>query len=126
MASSAATITLPRFLNFTAYPYYNRSQENSGSQSITDSSGVNLNSSIFGGSHFPGSVSFGENLNSTGNYGLPGIQGFTTHGNSTSSEWDGPPCFTNLPPVNGAVHADKARQRRSSAPTSRTNRSPIA
>ena len=59
-----------------------------------------MSSNIFGGSHFPGSISFGEDFNSTGNYGLPGIQGFTTHGNSSSFGVGWSALLPNLPPVN--------------------------
>ena len=74
----------PNFINFYLTPVYNRSQENSGSQSITDATSVSMGAGIFSGSHFPGSVSFGKSFNSTGNYGLPGLQGLTTNGDSTS------------------------------------------
>lgn len=68
----------PNFLSFNVQPYYNRSQSNSDSQSIFDSSGYAGNVSIFGGSHFPGVVSFNQVWNGTGTYGIPGITGLTT------------------------------------------------
>ena len=37
---------------------------------------------LFGGSHFPGSVSYSEAYNSEGNYGVPGLANYVTHGNS--------------------------------------------
>ena len=72
----------PNFLNFSVSPYYNQSRANSGSGSITDASGVNLTSSIFGGSHTPGSVNYAAAFNSTGNYGIPGITSLNTNGNN--------------------------------------------
>jgi len=72
----------PNFLSFTASPYLNQSRDNSAYQSISDASGVNLSSSIFGGSHFPGSVSYAKAYNSEGNYAVPGLANFTTHGDS--------------------------------------------
>lgn len=87
----------PKFLTFTATPYYNRSQENSGSGSLTDASGITIGTGIFGGSHFPGSISWGKTYNSTGNYGLPGLQGFTTHGNSTQFGIGWAAVLPNLP-----------------------------
>ena len=48
----------PNFLNFNFAPYYNQSSQNSDSRSLFDSSGFEFNSGIFGGSHFPGSVTF--------------------------------------------------------------------
>ncbi|MFZ3266919.1 MAG: hypothetical protein WA172_23145 [Terriglobales bacterium] len=72
----------PKFVNFFVDPIYNRSQANSGQGSITDASSINAGANIFSGSHFPGSVSFSEAFNSSGNYGLGSIPGFTTTGNS--------------------------------------------
>ncbi len=72
----------PNFLNFNINPYYNQSRSNSGTGSISDASGVTLNSGIFGGSHFPGSVNYSTAFNSTGNYGIPGISSLNTNGNS--------------------------------------------
>jgi hypothetical protein len=89
----------PNFLNFFVTPIYNRSQENSGSQSITDATSLSMGAGIFSGSHFPGSVSFGKSFNSTGNYGLPGLQGFTTTGDSTSFSVGWSELLPGLPPV---------------------------
>jgi len=72
----------PNFISFNFSPYYGQSRANSQSQSISDSSGFSLNTSIFGGSHFPGSISYAEAYNSTGQFAVPGIPNFTTHGNS--------------------------------------------
>src|SRR5208283_1097339 len=69
----------PNFLSFTVNPYYNQSRSNSNSASITDATGVNLSSAIFSGSHFPGSVTYSDSYNSTGNYGIPGISSFNTN-----------------------------------------------
>jgi hypothetical protein len=72
----------PNFLSFNFSPYYNQSQANSNFQSITNSSGFNFSSAIFSGSHFPGSISYSKAFNSEGNYGVPGLPNYTTHGNS--------------------------------------------
>jgi hypothetical protein len=72
----------PKFLNFFIDPVYNRSQANSGQGSLTDASSINAGANIFSGSHFPGSVSFSEGFNSSGNYGLGTTPGLTTTGNS--------------------------------------------
>jgi len=74
----------PKFLNFFVDPIYNRSQANSGQGSITDATSVNAGVNLFSGSHFPGSVSFGQAFNSSGNYGFGTTPGFTTSGNSRS------------------------------------------
>jgi hypothetical protein len=68
----------PKFLNFFVDPVYNRSQANSGQGSITDASSVNAGVNLFSGSHFPGSISFGEGFNSSGNYGFGTTPGLTT------------------------------------------------
>lgn len=72
----------PGFLSFNFSPYYNQSRANSNFQSITDSSGFNFSSGIFGGSHFPGSINYSKAYNSEGNFNLPGLPNYTTHGNS--------------------------------------------
>jgi len=72
----------PNFLSFTVSPYLNQARDNSAFQSISDASGVNLSCSIFGGSHFPGSISYAKAYNSEGNYAIPGLANYTTHGNS--------------------------------------------
>jgi len=74
----------PNFLSFSVNPYFNQSRSNSGTGSVSDASGVALTSSIFGGSHFPGSVNYSANFNSTGNYGIPGINSLDTNGNNQS------------------------------------------
>ena len=72
----------PGFLTFNFSPYYNQSRANSNFQSITDSSGFNFSSGIFGGSHFPGAINYSRAYNSEGNFALPGLPNYTTHGNS--------------------------------------------
>ncbi len=74
----------PKFLSFFVDPVYNRSQADSGQGSITDASSVSMGVNLFGGSHFPGSISFGESFNSSGSYGLGTTPGLTTTGNSHS------------------------------------------
>jgi len=72
----------PNFLSFNFSPYYNQSQANSNFQSITQSTGFDFSSSIFGGSEFPGSISYSKAYNSEGNFALPGLPNYTTHGNN--------------------------------------------
>jgi len=72
----------PDFLSFSLLPYYGRSQANSESQSITAASGYTGTTNIFKGSHFPGFVTFDQNWNSSGTYGLPGVAGLTTDTNN--------------------------------------------
>src|SRR5215470_1578471 len=55
----------PNFLNFSLTPYYNRSQANSDSQSITGARGVTGTANFFTGSKFPGSVTYHYDGNTT-------------------------------------------------------------
>jgi hypothetical protein len=70
----------PNFLSFDFTPYYNQSQANSNFQSLTGASGFTGTANLFTGSHFPGSVSYRDDYNSTGTFGLVGQPDFTTHG----------------------------------------------
>ncbi len=72
----------PNFVSFTVSPYLNQSRDNSTYQSLSDASGVSAASNIFGGSHFPGSVNFAKAYNSEGNFSVPGVANYTTHGDS--------------------------------------------
>lgn len=72
----------PNFLSFDVQPFYNQSRLNSSYQSLTAASGVTASATIFGGSHFPGSVSYSTTYNSSGNFNVPGLTNFTTHGNN--------------------------------------------
>jgi len=81
-ASLTGSYYSPGFFSFNLEPFYNQSRTNSDFQSITDASGVNASASIFGGSNFPGSVSFSDILNAQGNFGIPGVANYTSHGDS--------------------------------------------
>ncbi|MGB6725180.1 MAG: hypothetical protein WBE74_04695 [Terracidiphilus sp.] len=72
----------PNFLNYAASVFLNQSRANSSFQSISNSSGVALSTNIFGGSKFPGAITYSNNLDSEGNYGLPGTPNYVTHGNN--------------------------------------------
>jgi len=72
----------PNFLSFNVQPFYNQSRDNSTFQSITASSGVNASTTLFGGTHYPGSISFSKAFNNSGNYNLPGLASYTTHGDN--------------------------------------------
>ena len=74
----------PNFLTFNASFYLNQSRANSNFQSISTASGIDLSANIFSGSHFPGSVTYAKAYNSEGNYSVPGIANYVTHGNSDS------------------------------------------
>ena len=70
----------PNFLSYNFSPYLNQSRSNSNFQSISNASGMNLSTGIFGGSKFPGSISYSTAYNSDGNYGIPGLANYVTHG----------------------------------------------
>jgi hypothetical protein len=74
----------PNFLSFNLTPYYGQSRANSTYQSISWSNGFDFTSGIFGGSHFPGSISYSRSYNSDGNFSVPGVADFVTHGNSSN------------------------------------------
>jgi hypothetical protein len=74
----------PNFLSFDVQPFYNQSRLNSTFQSMTAASGVSASARFFSGSAFPGSISYSDNYNSSGNLSIPGLPNFTTHGNSDS------------------------------------------
>jgi hypothetical protein len=81
-ATAAGYYYNPNFVSFNLSPYYGQSRANSTYQSQSDASGVNLLSSIFSGSHFPGQVSYAAAYNSEGQFAVPGLPNYTTHGNS--------------------------------------------
>ena len=72
----------PQFLSFTIQPYYNQSRVNSSSASVGDSSGINLSTSLFGGSQFPGTISYSKNYNTLETVGIPGLPGYSANGNN--------------------------------------------
>ena len=74
----------PNFLSFDANVFVNQSRANSDYQSISNASGVTAGATIFGGSHFPGSISYSKAYNAEGNYAVPGIANYVTHGNNST------------------------------------------
>jgi hypothetical protein len=92
----------PNFLSFSFAPYYERSQANSNYQSISDASGFNLNSSIFSGSHFPGSISYAKAYNSQGLFAVPGLGAYSTFGNSSTFGAHWSELLPNLPSLSFA------------------------
>ncbi|MBI4166264.1 MAG: hypothetical protein HY508_11085 [Acidobacteria bacterium] len=74
----------PQFVSFDFQPYYRRSQSDSIFQSITNGSGFTADTSIFSGSHFPGTISYSRTYDNTGQFGVPGISGIASHGNGNN------------------------------------------
>src|ERR1039457_1226752 len=87
----------PNFVNFNVTPYYNQSKADSDYQSLTNASGVAATANFFGGSHFPGSVSYRYDYDSTGTLGLAGTPDFTTRGNSQGFGVNWSALLPNLP-----------------------------
>lgn len=92
----------PNFVNFAISPYLNQARDNSDYQSISNASGVNASSSIFGGSHFPGAINYAKAENSEGNYSLPGIANYTTHGDSNTFGINWAELVPGLPTLNAS------------------------
>ena len=87
----------PNFLSFEATPYYNQSRNNSTYQSLTGASGVEGSANLFTGSHFPGSVSYHYDRNSSGIFGLTGQPNFTTIGKGQGFAVNWSAILPNLP-----------------------------
>lgn len=92
----------PNFLSFTVTPYYNQSRANSDYQSLTGASGVSATANLFTGSHFPGSVSYRNDYNSTGTFGLIGQPDFTTHGHGQGFGIGWSALLPNLPTLSAS------------------------
>lgn len=75
----------PQFLSFQVRPYYDRAQFNAESQNITRGTGVDGSVSLFGGSHFPGSISYGRNYNNNSEFRIAGVP--SVLGNSSTSNF---------------------------------------
>lgn len=63
----------PQFLNFQVRPYFDRAQANSDFQTITRNSGVAASVNLFGGSRFPGSISYGRDFSSNSEFRIAGV-----------------------------------------------------
>ena len=74
----------PNFLSFNANLYLNQSRSNSNFQSISNASGVDFGANIFAGSEFPGAVNYSLAYNAEGNYAVPGLANYVTHGNNNT------------------------------------------
>ncbi|MGC2616405.1 MAG: hypothetical protein WA354_20395 [Terracidiphilus sp.] len=81
-ASFSGSFHSPNFISYNFSPYLNQSSANSSFQSISNASGLNLSANIFAGSKFPGSITYSKAYNSEGNYAVPGIADYVTHGNN--------------------------------------------
>ncbi|MBP1624942.1 MAG: hypothetical protein H6Q07_2964 [Acidobacteria bacterium] len=92
----------PQFLSFQVRPYYDRAQSNSESQIITSGTGAEGSVSLFGGSHFPGSISYGRNFDSSSEFriaGVPSILGDSS-GSNFNVSWSA--LLSGLPSLNAS------------------------
>lgn len=71
----------PKFLSYQVTGAYNRSQTNSDSASLTNTSGASGTVTLFGGSKTPGSITYYLDHNKSGTFGLSDSSGLTTVGN---------------------------------------------
>ena len=94
----------PNFLSYNAAVYLNQSRANSDFQSISNTSGVNLSTNIFGGSHFPGSINYSKAFNSEGNYAVPGLANYVTHGNNDTFGINWSANIPDAPVPLGVIH----------------------
>jgi hypothetical protein len=76
----------PNFLSFHVRPYYDRMQSNEESQTLSRGSGVESSISLFGGSHFPGSISYGRDFNNDSEFRIAGVP--SVLGSSSGSNMD--------------------------------------
>lgn len=79
----------PDFLNFQVRPYFNRAQSNSDSQVITRGTGFYSSVGLLGGSHFPGTISYGMDFSNNSEFyvaGVPSVVGDSS-GRSFGVTW---------------------------------------
>jgi hypothetical protein len=77
----------PKFISFSLQPYYNRNQDNSAFQAVSNTEGLSGTVSFLSGSHFPGSFQFTDNRNSTDTLGLLGSGGGGLATNASGRSW---------------------------------------
>lgn len=71
----------PSVVAFQVQPSYGRMQENTDQQSIFDTESIAATSSIFGGGYFPGNINFNKAYDSTGTFGIAGVNALLTKSN---------------------------------------------
>ncbi len=63
----------PNFISFQFRPYYDRNQANTETQSVSRGTGFGASANFFGGSHFPGSISFGRDFSTNSEFQFAGV-----------------------------------------------------
>jgi len=97
----------PSFFSFQANTFYARADSNAEAASFTNAEGYNLNATIFGGSQFPGYVSFSQNWGNSGTYGLESL-GAGLNSNNDNRDFSVAWFFRNLPVKNLSVYFSDA------------------
>ena len=87
----------PNFLAFQVRPYYDRSATDSESQSITRGSGVDSSIRVFGGSHFPGLISYGKDFSSDSEFSIAGVPSVLGNSSGTTFSIGWGALFDGLP-----------------------------
>jgi len=95
----------PNFLSFTVRPFYNRNQDNGAYTSILSETGIDASTSIFSGSHFPGSISYTKSFARGSQYGLPGSANLSADSNTQTFSTTWSELLPNLPSLT-ATFAD--------------------
>jgi hypothetical protein len=68
----------PNFISFDVRPFYNRNQDNTSYTSVLSETGVDATVRIFGGTHFPGAVSYSQLFSDGSQYGIAGVSGLNS------------------------------------------------
>jgi hypothetical protein len=87
----------PNFLSFNVRPFYNRNQDNSSFASVLSETGVDAAVNLFGGSRFPGAVSFSKSFANGSQYGIPGAVGLTSDSSTRNFSVSWSELLPNLP-----------------------------
>jgi hypothetical protein len=87
----------PNFLSFNVRPFYNRNQDNGAYTSILSETGVDASTTIFGGSHFPGSMSYTKSFAKGSQYGLPGTASLSADSDTQNFSTTWSELLPNLP-----------------------------
>lgn len=74
----------PNFLSFTLHPYYDRTQGNSESQTISRNTGLGAGLNLFGGSRFPGSITFSKDFSANSEFRVAGVPTVSADASSRS------------------------------------------
>lgn len=97
----------PNFLSFNVRPFYNRNQDNGVYTSVLSETGVDASTSIFSGSHFPGSISYTKSFAKGSQYGLPGTANLSADSNTQNFSATWSELLPNLPSLT-ATFADNS------------------